>query len=195
MVWLHVLSSVAWMSQALGLIALLAVGLPGPSAAATSMAHRLDTLLLAPMANAAAFTGLLLAGATAWGFFRHWWVLVKFVLTIAQLYAGIFLLSPALGDLASSPRAVPWQLIAGTAVMVGGLAFQVWVSIAKPWSKTPWSPARRPETAPRWVFVLGVAAPVVDTTAGLLLGYPLPALSLVMLIVLLSGRRPRLVAA
>jgi hypothetical protein len=147
------------------------------------------------MANTAAFTGLVLAGATAWGFFRHWWVLVKFGLTIAQLYAGIFLLSPALGDLAETPRAVPWQLLAGTAVMVGGLAFQAWVSVAKPWSRTSWSPARRPGTAPRWVFVLGVAAPLADTVVGLLLGYPLPALSVVMLVVLLSGRRPRLVAA
>jgi hypothetical protein len=40
-----------------------------------------------------------------------------------------------------------------------------------------------------------VPGTILDTTTGLLLGYPLPALSLVMLVVLLSGRRPRLVTA
>ncbi len=64
--------------------------------AATSMAHLLDGRLLGPMADASAFTGIMLAAATPWGFFRHWWVLAKFLITLVQLYLGIFLLSPAL---------------------------------------------------------------------------------------------------
>jgi hypothetical protein len=72
---------------------------------------------------------------------------------------------------------------------------QAWISVAKPWSRTPWSPTTKPATAPTWVFVAAIVAPVLDTTAGLVLGYPLPALSLVMLIVLLSGRRQRLAVA
>ncbi|MEU7784341.1 hypothetical protein [Amycolatopsis sp. NPDC049159] len=182
-VWLHVVSSVAWMSQALALVVLTATGAP-------AMAERLDTVLLAPMANASAFTGLLLAGATAWGYFRHWWVLTKFVLTLVQLYAGIFLLSPALHGSADT-GAVAWPQIAGAAAMASALAFQAWLSVAKPGRKTPWSPAAKPPTAPTWVFVAGVAAPVFDVVAGLLLGYPLPALSLVMLIALGFERRRR----
>lgn len=42
------------------------------------------------------------------------------------------------------------------------------------------------------MFVVGLAAPAFDVTAGILLGYPLPALSLVMLGVLVTGRRKRL---
>ncbi len=182
-VWLHVVSSVAWMSQALALVVLTATGAP-------AMAERLDTVLLAPMANVSAFTGLLLAGATAWGYFRHWWVLTKFVLTLVQLYAGIFLLSPALHESADT-GAVAWPQIAGAASMASALAFQAWLSVAKPGRKTPWSPAAKPPTAPTWVFVAGVAAPVFDVVAGLLLGYPLPALSLVTLIVLGFERRRR----
>ncbi|WP_326568252.1 hypothetical protein VSH64_41865 [Amycolatopsis rhabdoformis] len=197
LVWLHALSSIAWMSQAFGLMTLTIVALQGDAsvrAAAMTMARHLDSALLAPMANAAAFTGLMLAAATAWGFFRHWWVLVKFGLTLVQLYAGIFLLSPAL-ETAAATATPQWQQAAGAGLMAGGLAVQAWISVAKPWSRTRWSPATKPATAPTWVFVAGVVAPVFDTTAGLVLGYPLPALSLVMLIVVLGGRRQRLALA
>jgi hypothetical protein len=186
-VWLHVVSSVAWMSQALALLVLLVSGSP-------SAADRLDSTLLAPMANVSAFTGLLLAGATAWGYFRHWWVLTKFVLTFVQLYAGIFLLSAALRESAAT-GVVPWLQPVGTALMASALAFQAWLSVAKPGKKTPWSPAAKPPTAPAWVFVAGIGAPIVDVAAGLALGYPLPAVELVMLIALLGferrGRRRR----
>lgn len=178
------------MSQALSLCVLTLVALDGHHAGpAMLMAKRLDTVLLAPMANTAAFTGLLLAGATAWGFFRYWWVLVKFGLTLVQLYAGIFLLSPALTEAAATATPV-WQQAAGSALMASGLAFQVWISVAKPWSRTPWSPAAKPRPAPTWIFAAGLAAPVADTAAGIALGYPMPALSLVMLVVLL-GQRPK----
>jgi len=189
-VWLHVVSSVAWMSQALALVVLMSLALTHPVPAATSMADRLDSVLLAPMANVSAFTGLVLAGATAWGYFRHWWVLTKFALTFIQLYAGIFLLSPALRDSADTGTAT-WTQIAGASLMASALSFQAWLSIAKPGRKTPWSPAAKPPTAPTWVFVAGVAAPAFDVVAGILAGYPLPALSLVTLIVLGLERRRR----
>ena len=189
-VWLHVVSSVAWMSQALALVVLMSLALTTPNLAATSMADRLDSVLLAPMANVSAFTGLLLAGATAWGYTRYWWVLTKFALTLIQLYAGIFLLSPALRDSADTGTA-SWAQIAGASLMASALSFQAWLSVAKPWKKTPWSPAAKPPTAPTWVFVAGVAAPAVDVVAGILAGYPLPALSLVTLIVLGLERRRR----
>ena len=93
-VWLHVVTSVGWMSQALVLFTLLVVSFtsddPGMRISATSMAHVVDMRLLAPLANAAAFTGFMLAASTAWGFFRHWWVLVKFGITIVQLLCGHF---------------------------------------------------------------------------------------------------------
>ncbi|MFD9887951.1 DUF2269 family protein [Amycolatopsis sp. NPDC059027] len=200
-VWLHVLSSVVWIGEALALMTLLVLGAttddPRVRVSATSMAHVLDTTLLAPMANAAAFTGILLAASTAWGFFRHWWVLTKFVLTLAQLYAGIFLLSGALRDSVEAARAgapvpIGWPLIAGTALMAGVLAFQAWLSVAKPGKRTSWSPTAKPRTAPAWIFAAGIAAPLADTTAGLLLGYPLPALSLLMLATVLLTRPTRL---
>lgn len=194
-VWLHVITSVGWMGQALALFTLLMISRTSEDGAirvaATSMAHEIDMFLLAPLANASAFTGFMLAAATAWGFTRHWWVLAKFAITLVQLYAGIFLLSGALQDSVGS-EPPPMALVAGTALMASALAFQAWLSVAKPWGKVR-SGAKLP-TAPTWVFVAAVLAPLADITVGLMLGYPLPALSLIVLIVQLVRRR-RLLAA
>jgi hypothetical protein len=198
-VWLHVVTSVGWMGQALALFTLLAISGATEDGeirvAATSMAHEIDTLLLAPLANASAFTGFMLAAATAWGFTRHWWVLAKFAITLVQLYAGIFLLSGALQDSVAAARAgdpepAPLALVIGTALMASAIAFQAWLSVAKPWGKAR-SGAKLP-TAPTWVFVAAVAAPLADITVGLILGFPLPALSLIVLIVQLVRRRREL---
>jgi hypothetical protein len=65
------------MAQAMTLCVLLAVGLTADDLAvrnaAMSMAHHVDGRLLAPMAGVSACTGIMLAAATPWGFFLHWW--------------------------------------------------------------------------------------------------------------------------
>jgi hypothetical protein len=193
-VWLHVLTSVGWMAQAMTLCVLLAVGLSDPSVrgAATSMSFVLDGRLLGPMADASAFTGIMLAAATPWGFFRHWWVLTKFAITIVQLYVGIFLLSPALEhSVVAGPSA---RQVAGTALMASAIAFQCWLSIAKPWGKVR-GPRRGPvATGPRWVFAATVLGGLADLALALAIGHPLPLLSLILLGVALVRRRRWLAA-
>jgi len=196
-VWLHIISSVAWMAEALTLFTLMAVGSggdPGQRASALSMAHVVDHHLLAPAANASLFTGVLLAGATSWGYFRHWWMFAKFAITIVQFNAAIILLSPALGEAEAAARAgdpspAPWPLIAGTALMASAIAFQAWLSVAKPWKRTPWAAQAKPKTAPVWVFVLAVCAPLADIVVGAVLGFPSPLLSLIAVVVVLVHRR------
>ncbi|MEH0938337.1 hypothetical protein [Micromonospora psammae] len=206
-VWLHVVTSVGWMGQALAIFVLLVTSLTTESRAvavsATSMAELLDGRLLAPLANASAFTGIMLAAATPWGFVRHWWVLVKFAITLVQLHLGIFVLSGALQESASaaatgaSGPAVP--LAVGSALMAGAIAFQAWASVAKPWSTTRWMPVDRRrvsgETAPRWVFVATVAGVVADLAVAAVLGNPAPLVSLTILVTWLVRRRRVAVAA
>jgi hypothetical protein len=188
-VWLHVVSSVGWMGQALALMALLAGALATGDAAFARAADHLDGHVLVYLANASAFTGLLLAAATPWGLLRHWWVVAKFALTLVQLYVGIVVLHGVLVDLARVPdrdRTLAMAVVAG--LMAGALATQTWMSVAKPWGKTPIARGRG-STGPAWVFAVGVAAPVLDTAAGLALGYPLPVLSLAVLAVVTVRRR------
>jgi hypothetical protein len=186
LVWLHVVTSVGWMSQAFALLALLAAAVSADGATALALARAADHLdghVLVYFANASAFTGLVLAAATPWGLVRHWWVSAKFVATFVQLYLGIFVLHGVLHDLATAPDSGRTLAMAAVAGLMGGaLAAQAWVSVAKPWGKTPLARGRG-VTGPVWLFGLGVAAPVVDTAAGLWLGYPLPAVSLAALLV------------
>ncbi|MDX5454832.1 MAG: hypothetical protein LPK27_19040 [Rhodococcus sp. (in: high G+C Gram-positive bacteria)] len=196
-VWLHVVTSVGWMSQALALLVLLTLSRtavdPAVRVAGTTMAQHLDSTLLAPLANASAFTGFLLAAATPWGFLRYWWVAIKFVLTVVQVNLGIFLLSAGLNssvdaarDGASGPAG---PMIAGTALMVGALAFQAWLSVAKPWARTPWTAGKaKLPTAPPWVFTMATGAVAADLAVALLLGHPLPAFSAVALVVASTTR-------
>ncbi|GAA2798074.1 hypothetical protein [Saccharopolyspora taberi] len=198
LVWLHVITSVGWMAQALVLFTLLSAGFGSAErevrVAATSMAHVVDTALLAPLANAGAFTGFVLAAATPWGFFRNWWVLAKFAITGVQLYAGIFVLSGALRATAADAEAgaaPPLPLLAGTALMASAIAFQAWLSVAKPWRRTPWASTRKLPAASKRVFAVAVFAPIADIALGLVTGFPSPLFEVLVLVVVLSARPRR----
>jgi hypothetical protein len=174
LVWLHAVTSIGWLSQAL---ALLALGLharatPGVLPAAEAMAEFLDRRVLAQLANASAFTGFMLCALTPWGWFRSWWVMTKAVLTVVQLVLGIFVLS-------ASPRAGMLPLVAG---MIATLGLQAWLSMAKPWGRTPWARrpgTRRPPIGSRTAHAWALLVPWLDlglaTTGG---GGPRPVLSL-----------------
>lgn len=160
----------------------------GTRDAATSMALAVDDRLVGPLANASALTGIVLAAATPWGFFRYWWVLAKFAITLVQLYLGIFVLSPVLSG-AVTVGPTPRQ-IAGTALMAGAIAFQGWLSVAKPWGRI--RAGRRAgtgATGPAWVFVATVVAGLADLALALIVGHPMPLLSLIVLVTCLATRR------
>lgn len=195
LLWLHVVSSVGWMSQALALLVLLVIGATateiGTRLAAHAMAEQLDERLLVHMANTAAFTGLMLSALTRWGHLRYWWVLVKFAITLVQIYVGIFVLSPRLT--ASAEAAARGEVtdhgwwVAGPLLMAAAIGFQAWLSVAKPWPRTPWTSVEatrgRSTTAPAWVFGCCVAVPLAETAVGtLVLGHPMPILSLLIAI-------------
>ncbi|MEO3807383.1 hypothetical protein ABGB17_00120 [Sphaerisporangium sp. B11E5] len=176
LVALHVLTSVGWLSQALALFALGTYSATTGDRSGYAMAELLDTHVLLHLANASAFTGLMLSAMTRWGYFQYWWVMIKFVITLSQLYVGIFLLGPRLGALAENTRDIDPVLPAGTLVMVSAIAFQAWLSVAKPWKRTPWAAARVKPPAPAvWVTVLVLLAPALDfTLAEFVLGHPAP---------------------
>jgi hypothetical protein len=195
-VWLHVVTSIGWMTLALTLLALLALATMNPDDAvsATAMAHFLDEVLLAPLANASASTGLVLSLGTAWGLVHQRWVLTKFAITLGQLYTGIFLLSDALDETATTAQPGP-ALIGGTLAMAGALGFQAWLSVAKPWSRTRWArhrrtgrPVRLP-TGPAALFASAVLAPLADIAVGIVVGFSTPVLSLLSVVAAAVLRR------
>ncbi|ASU77708.1 hypothetical protein CDG81_04585 [Actinopolyspora erythraea] len=214
LVWMHVLTSVGWMSQALALATLLAFGLstgdPEQRLSAVTMAEVLDEHLLLHMANASAFTGLMLSALTPWGYFRHWWVLTKFAITTVQVYAGIFVLGPNLQAgvrAAEDGRALPPGVAVGALLMASAMAFQTWASVAKPWGRTPWTRSprapRKVPSGPGWLFLVATLLPVAEYALSVgVLGFPFPFGSLLVALVhpiarsrgLRSGPAPRVAA-
>lgn len=180
LVWVHVLTSVGWMSTALGLVALLTLSRNDPSrtSAAVAMAHHLDMHLLGPAATASAFTGVMLSLATAWGLLHHWWVAAKFAITLVQLYVGIGVLSVQLAAIGEGGEPSPPALVVASAAMSSAIAFQAWLSLAKPWPRTPLGVRDRLATAGTGWFVVGVLAALGDLALSQVLGFPSPLLML-----------------
>lgn len=83
----HVVSSVGWLGADAGFLALAIVGLTSQDAQMVRAAYLsmelLGLFVIVPFSFAALLTGLVLALGTQWGLFRHYWIAVKFVLTIA----------------------------------------------------------------------------------------------------------------
>ena len=82
----HVTSSVGWLGAVAGFLALAVAGLTGQDPAPVRGAYvAMDLIVrfvIVPLALASLLSGLVQALGTAWGLFRHYWVLIKFLMTL-----------------------------------------------------------------------------------------------------------------
>jgi hypothetical protein len=185
LVFLHVLTSLGWWAMGLAQLSFILVALGGAGGgrlAALQAAQHLDHTLLIYFANACAYTGIMLAALTPWGFFRYWWVTVKFTLTVVLTVVGISLLGQwrqGMIDAAhgGGPGPDPLPAVGGVIATVAALVFVTWVSIAKPWGRTGLRPRPAPRPSAR-TYLLACAPPLLDYATSLALGFPSPLLQL-----------------
>jgi hypothetical protein len=82
----HVTSSVGWFGAVAGFLALAIAGAAGQDAQIMRAAYLAMDLtywyVIVPLGLASLLTGLVSSLGTEWGLFRHYWVLVKLLLTI-----------------------------------------------------------------------------------------------------------------
>jgi hypothetical protein len=149
----HVVVSVGWIGIEAGLLALCLTGLytrdPEVLRTAYIAAGLCGGIFLVPVSMGTLVTGILLSVGTPWGLARHYWVLVKFVLTVALAAGGILVLSRRLQEAAIRVSEVPLNTL--TSADVGALRFQIvaavsvallllvtatTLSIYKPWGRT-----------------------------------------------------------
>ena len=104
------------------------------------------SFVIVPLALGSVLTGLLMALGTKWGLFRHWWVLISFVLTVV---ATVVLLSEArlvssIAGLAADPGTPDEVLLTSPPTLlhsIGGLVVLLTVQILnvyKPQGVTPY---------------------------------------------------------
>lgn len=95
----HVTTSVGWTGAVLVFLALAAIGLSSPDERTVRGAYLVMAptawFVLVPLAHASLLSGIMLSLGTFWGLFRHYWVVLKLVITafstvILLIYMGTF---------------------------------------------------------------------------------------------------------
>jgi hypothetical protein len=105
LVTVHVAGSVGLLGTDATVVALSTAGLRGSDPRSVyPAADLIGGSLLVPLALVALASGVTLALLTPWGLLRHWWVAVKFGLTLAGTVLALLVLTPALGDAAQAAR-------------------------------------------------------------------------------------------
>ena len=121
----HVASSVGWLGAVAGFLALAIAGRTSQDAEIVRGAYLAMNLLgafvIVPLGLAALLTGLVQSLGTHWGLLRHYWVVVKFTLTIGAI---VLLLLHQFTAVAGAARRVSGAA-AGTVPDAGGLGTQL----------------------------------------------------------------------
>lgn len=160
--WLtaHVAVSVGWLGLDLGLLTLGITGLatsdPATMRAAYLAMGMFADVLLIPVAVGTLITGVVVSVFTPWGLVRHYWVLVKFGLTVVAGTATILALRPTIADAVArvsalptgAPRDVDLARVGVSLVAAPTIALAIYLACTvlselKPWGRTRWGNRRR----------------------------------------------------
>lgn len=145
----HIAASVGWLGAVAAFLALAIAGLVSRDDQTASGAYIAMELtgrfVIVPLGIAALLTGLVQSLGTKWGLFRHYWVLIKFLLTVGADFL-LILHMRATSDLAGAARSFALSggdlgslririvADAGAALLV--LLIATVLSIYKPWGLT-----------------------------------------------------------
>ena len=98
-----------------------------------------DRVVFPPAALATLITGIVLSVGTAWGLFRHWWIVVKLMLTVGIIVTGVVFVGAwteqALVVTDAELGAVSLRLIGSASVHALMLAAATVISALKPWGR------------------------------------------------------------
>ena len=147
----HITLSVGWLGAVAGFLIVSFAGLTSKDADVVRAVYLAMDLIgrfaIVPLSLAALATGLIQALGTDWGLFRHYWVLVKFLLTIIAtmlllLHQFTAVAGAAKRVMATPPGILPEvgrlgpQLAGDAALGLLVLLVITTLSVFKPWGKT-----------------------------------------------------------
>jgi hypothetical protein len=148
----HVAFGGIWFGTALCMIAIALSNRNTPNGdelyAINSVLKLLDDFVIIPAANLALLTGGLLCWLTIWGFFKYYWVIVKWVATVTLIVFGTLWLGPwtnamtAISDVQrlqalQNPLYVFDQkaILVGAIIQTSCLLAIIAISVIKPWGR------------------------------------------------------------
>ncbi len=156
----HLTCSVGWIGAVVAYLALDITVATSRDAEAVRAAWIAMALIvwwaIVPLASASLVTGLVMALGTRWGLFRHWWVLISFVLTVlaaAVLLAEAGVISRSAAAAAASTSSAEVQALPPTLVhSLGGLGVLLVIQVLnvyKPPGVTPYGWRKQQEERTR----------------------------------------------
>jgi hypothetical protein len=136
----HVVTAVGWLGVDL---VLLTFGIAGLSGADPDLVYPAQSfigrVLFTPLSVLVWLVGVVNAMLTPWGLLKHWWVLVKLLLTTVMLGLVLCLLYPGLtqaGELAGElPSRDRINMVVAPSVSTSLLIFATVLSTYKPWGR------------------------------------------------------------
>lgn len=149
---IHVLSVVCWLGGAMCMLLLGTYMLKAENGEqlyyTLENMHRIDAVFIRYTALVALLTGIVLSVWTNWGLFKHYWILIKLILTVALIAFGIEYMGDWLSQivrigkqeryLALSDTAflnASYSLLGGALANIVSLVFMTAVSYFKPFGK------------------------------------------------------------
>jgi hypothetical protein len=155
----HIVSSVGWLGAVAAFLTLATAGLTSTDAALVRGAYvSMDVItwyLIVPASFASLATGIAGSLATPWGLFRHYWVLIKLLITVAAT-ALLMLHTRPIGYMAQAAaeatlaptelHAVRLQLMVDACAALGALLVATVLGVYKPRGTTPFGTRKRTDT-------------------------------------------------
>ena len=137
----HVITAVGWLGVDL---VLLTFGISGLAGAEEDLVYPAQSyigrMLFTPLSVLVWLIGVVNAIFTPWGLLRHWWVVVKLLVTTLMLGLVLFLLYPSLADAGTLagdlPRRDRINMVVAPSVSTSLLIFATVLSTYKPWGRT-----------------------------------------------------------
>jgi hypothetical protein len=152
----HITSSVGWIGAVATFLVLAAIALASSDDELVRGAYvameATGWYVIVPFALVSLLTGLIQALGTEWGLFRHYWVVIKLVLTIAATIVLLVHMQP-IGQLADAAAQTPpaldhlhgarIQVVADAGAALAVLVIATALAVYKPRGLTPFRRRRR----------------------------------------------------
>ncbi len=148
----HVTFAVGWLGAVAAFLALAIAGLTSQDAQLVRSAYLTMDLIarfvIVPLSLAPLITGPILSLFTPWGLFRHYWILVKLLITILSTLILLIHLQPigVLADAAATTtvlsaelHGMQVQMVVASAAGLLALLAATALGIYKPRGETPWA--------------------------------------------------------
>jgi hypothetical protein len=140
----HITFAVGWLGAVAGFFALACIGLKSPDAQTVSSAYLAMDLItrfvILPLSFAPLITGPLLSLGTPWGLFRHYWIIVKLIITVLSTLILLVHLQPihylstvaAQGILSRAQHTVQLQMVIASGAALVALLLVNTLAVYKP---------------------------------------------------------------